>query len=108
MVALGRLELLLSAWSTKHHLCIRHFTHFPQCWCPPIPSSLPQKAGPRPFPVNAAPAYWPLLGTEDRAACFRVHNGTLVTAASSLCVRMSPEVTELPAVAPHDEQSRES
>ncbi len=39
-----------------------------QCWHPPIPPSLPQRAGPRPLPIHATPTYWPLLGTEARPA----------------------------------------
>src|SRR5260370_39529007 len=37
-------------------------------WRPPIPPSLPQWARSRPLPIHAAPAYWPLLGTEARPA----------------------------------------
>ena len=40
------------------------FTHSPQCRCPPNPPPLPRWATPRPLPIDAAPAYWPLLRTE--------------------------------------------
>src|SRR6266478_6797834 len=40
----------------------------PQSWRPPIAPSLPQWAPPRPLPLNAAPSYWPLLGTEAGTA----------------------------------------
>src|SRR5713101_5828322 len=36
----------------------------PQSWRPPTPPSLPRWARSRPLPLHAAPAYWPLLGTE--------------------------------------------
>ncbi len=45
-----------------------NLTLLPQSRHPPIPPSLPQWAAPRPLPVNPAPSYRPLLGTEARPA----------------------------------------
>jgi len=45
-----------------------NLTLLPQSWHPPIPPSLPRWAAPRPLPVNPAPSYRPLLGTEARPA----------------------------------------
>ena len=45
-----------------------YFTLPLQSWDTPISPSLPQWAGPRPLPLNAAPSYRPLLGTEARPA----------------------------------------
>src|SRR5258708_4966543 len=49
----------------------------------------------------------PILSHADRAAGVWGYNAPLVAPAWSKRVRMSPEVTELPAVATDDEQSRE-
>src|SRR5260370_6884004 len=49
----------------------------------------------------------PIHSKVDRAARVRVYNAPLVAPAWSKRVRMSPEVTELPAVPTDDEQSRE-
>ena len=50
-----------------HSACL-NLTLPPQSWRSPIPPSLPRWAGSRPLPIHAAPAYWPLLGTEAGTA----------------------------------------
>src|SRR6266850_6422286 len=50
-----------------HSACL-NLTLPTQSWHPPIPPSLAQWAGPWPLPINPAPAYRPLLGTEARPA----------------------------------------
>src|SRR5882672_6320551 len=54
---------LLEIHSTGFHLTLSA-----QSWRPPVPPSLPQRARSGPLALNAAPAYWPLLGTKARPA----------------------------------------
>lgn len=50
-----------------HSACL-NLTLPTQSWHSPVPPSLPRWAAPRPLPIHAAPAYWPLLSTEARPA----------------------------------------
>src|SRR6266403_2680924 len=79
-----------------HSACL-NLTLPAQSWCPQTPPSFPQRATPRPLPLDTAPANWPLLGTEPRpaaeASTVTIRTATAVHGLEHFCSPVSAKWT---------------